>query len=70
MKLYICLLIQAKVFYKLIVSTWMWVARHALSTQKNKFVISLQYLNENIQDEVDFLPANKNQRFLQIDTSF
>ena len=29
---------------------------------------TLQYLKENVKDEVDFLRANKRQRFLQIDT--
>ena len=28
---------------------------------------SLQYLRENVNDEVDFLPADELQRFLQID---
>ena len=27
-----------------------------------------RYLKENVKDEVDFLPADKHQRFLQIDT--
>ena len=39
---------------------------HAQSTQKNKFTISLQYLKENVRYEVDFLPADKRQRFLQV----
>ena len=39
---------------------------HAQSTQNNKFIISFQYLKENVKDDVDFLPADK-QRFLQID---
>ena len=43
-------------------------ARHALSTQNNKFAISLQYLKEKVMDEVDFLHADKHERFLQIDT--
>ena len=38
------------------------------STQNNKFAISSQYLKENVRDEVDFLPADKRQRFLPIDT--
>ena len=37
---------------------------HAQSTQNNKFAISLQYLRENVKD---FLPADKHQRFHQID---
>ena len=28
----------------------------------------LQYLKENVKDEVDFLPKNKDERFFQIDT--
>ena len=28
----------------------------------------MQYLNENVNDEVYFLSADKHQRFLQIDT--
>ena len=35
---------------------------------KQQVCISLQYLNENVKDEVDFLPTDKHQRFLQIDT--
>ena len=30
--------------------------------------ISLQYLKENLKDEDDFLPADKRQKFFQIDT--
>ena len=30
--------------------------------------INLQFLKENRKDEVDFLPAGKHQRFLQIGT--
>ena len=61
------MLIKIKVFYKLVVSFWVCVARHAQSIQ-NKFSISLQYLKENMTDEVDFLPADKHQTFLQNDT--
>ena len=49
---------------------WVCVARHAKSTQNNKFAISLQYLKENMNDEADFLPVDKRPRFLQIDTIF
>ena len=45
----------------------MCIARHAQSTQSNMFTISLQYLMENVEDEVDFLPADKRQRFIQSD---
>ena len=49
-------------------SLWVWLARYAQSTQNNKFTISLQYLKKNVKDDVDFLPADKCQRFLQSDT--
>ena len=68
MKFIFCLQINKKVFCKLIVSIRACVARHAQSTQSNKFAISLQYLKENVKDEVDFLSADKHQRFLQIDS--
>ena len=32
------------------------------------FTISLQHRKENVKDEIDFLPADKRQRFLQSDT--
>ena len=54
--------------YKLLLSFWVWVTMKAQSTQTSKFTISLQYLKENVKDEVDFLPADKHQRFLQIDS--
>ena len=57
------------VFHELIVSLWVCVARHAQRTQTNKFAASLQYLKENVKDEADFLPSDKHQRFLQMDTT-
>ena len=47
---------------------WVCITRHAKSTQNNKFTISLQYLKENVKDEVDFLPPGNRQGSLQIDT--
>ena len=67
LKWFFCLQINTKVFYKVIVF-WMCVTRLAQSTQNNKFAISLQYLKENGKNEVDFLLADKHQRFLQNDT--
>ena len=55
-----CLQINRNIFYKLKVSLWVCVAKHAQSTQNNKFAISLQYLKENVKDEVDFLPVDKH----------
>ena len=60
--------INIEVFCKVIVSFWVCVARQAQSTKNNQFTISLQYLKENMKDEVDFLPADKCWRLFQIDT--
>ena len=30
--------------------------------------MSLEYLSENVKDEVDFLPVDKHRIFLEIDT--
>ena len=54
MKLIFHLQINTKIFYKLIVSLLVCIARHAKSTQNNNFIISLQYLKENVKDGVDF----------------
>ena len=73
--------ISFEVFYKLILSFWVFVTRHAESTPKKFaylwgtsrkawliklifFAISLQYLKENVKNEVDFLPEEKHQSFL------
>ena len=45
--------ININVFYKLIVSFWICVARHAQITQ-NKKLASLQYLQKNVGDEIIF----------------
>ena len=58
--------INIEVFYKLILSFWVCVTRHAQSTQ-NKFVY-LAISPEKLGDEVDFLPADKHDSSLQIDT--
>ena len=57
-----------EVFYKLILSIWVCVTKHAQSTQNNKFAISLQYLKKDVSDEVDFLHVDKHRGLLQIDT--
>ena len=46
----------------------MCVTRHAQITQSSKFVISWKYLKKEVNDEVDFLHADKHERFLQINT--
>ena len=44
------------------------MAKHVQITQNNKFTISLQYFKKEVSDEVDFLHADKNESFLQVDT--
>ena len=68
MKLNFGLQINTTVSYKMMVSLWICEARQAQSTKNNQFTICLQYLKEDMKDEVDFLPANKCWRFFQIDT--
>ena len=65
-----CLQINTKVFYKMIVSFWVCVVSHAQSTQNNKFVISLQYLIENVKDEVDFSLQINVKGFFKLILSF
>ena len=67
-KLIFCLQINTNVFYKLLLSLWVCLARHAQTTQNNKFAISLQYLKKELSDEVDFLHADKHESLLQIDS--
>ena len=59
MKLIFCLQRNTKVFYKMIASLWVYVARHAESTGNNKLTTYLQYFKESMKNEVDFLPADK-----------
>ena len=60
-EVHFCLQINAKIFYKLI-------ARDPQKTQNKKStLLHLEYLKENLKDEVDFLPADKRQWFLQVD---
>ena len=44
------------------------MTRHAQITQNNKLAIFLQYLKKEVSDEADFLHADKDESFLQIDT--
>ena len=66
MKLIFCLQINTKDFYKLIVPLWVCIARHAQSIQNDKMTISLQYLKENMEDEVDFLPEDNFKDFFSL----
>ena len=67
-KLILRLQMDTLVFYKLIVSLWVCLARHAQITQNNKLAISVQYLNKELSDEVDFLHADKHENLLQTDS--
>ena len=44
------------------------MAGHAQITQYSKFDISLQFLTNEVIDEVDFLHAEEHKGFLQINT--
>ena len=44
------------------------MTRHAQITQNNKFSDSLDYLKKEVSDKVDFIHANKDENYLQIDT--
>ena len=66
MRLIFCLQINAKVYYKMIVSLWVFVARHVQSTENNKFKISLQYLKENVKDELDFFLLINFEGFFKV----
>ena len=68
MKVIFGMKINIKVFYKLIPSFLVVVARHDQSTQNNKFAISLQYLKKELRNEDNCLHEDKHQSFLQVDT--
>ena len=54
-----------KVFYKLILSFWVWVTRHAKSAQNKKFVY-LCNIQKSMGDEVAFLRSDKHKSFLRV----
>ena len=58
--------INTKSFYQLVVSLWLCMARHSQSTQNNNFIISLQYLKENVKDGVDFSLLIIIKRFFKV----
>ena len=66
MNLIIYLQVNVNGFFKFPLSFQVCVARHAQIAQNNKFAISLQYLNKELSDEVDFLHADKHQSFLKV----
>ena len=50
--------INIKVFYKLVVTFFLVIARYAWSNQNSKSVISFQYLKKEVRGKVDFLHAD------------
>ena len=44
------------------------MARHDHITQNSKFAISLQYLQKELSDEIDFLHSDKHESIGQIDS--
>ena len=65
-KLIFCMQIIMKVSYKLLLWFLIGMVKHSQSYQNSKFPMSLQYRIKN--GKVDFLLAEKHQRFLQTDT--
>ena len=47
MNLILCIQVNVKGFFKLLLTFWASVARHAQIAQNNKFAISLQYIRKN-----------------------
>ena len=54
-----------KVPYKLVM-IFEGMVKHSQSSQNVKFAMSLQYLQKQVRDEVDFLHADKRRSFLQV----
>ena len=63
MKLIFCMQITMRTCYKLIVwFRWVWSS----ISRVPKIAISLQYLEKEVKDEVDFLHADKHPSFLKV----
>ena len=43
------------------------MVKHSQSSQKSKFVMSLQYFKKEVRDEVESLHADKYQISIQVD---
>ena len=43
------------------------MVKHFQSSQNTKFAMSLEYLEKENRDEVDFMHADKHQNFLKVD---
>ena len=55
-----------KVPYKLMLWYLIGMVKHSQSSQNIKFAMSLQYLQKQVWDEVDFLHEGEHQSFLQV----
>ena len=60
--------INIKVFYKLILSFWVFVARHTQSTQSKKFACLYNISRKMGRIKLLFLLADKHKSFLQVDS--
>ena len=56
-----CVKISIKFFYRLVVLCLLVIAKHTQNTQNGKFVTSLQCLETERRDKVDFMDAGKHQ---------
>ena len=70
MKLIFCLQINFKNSFKLIISFQTGVARYAQISRNNKFSNSLQFLKKEVSDEVNFLHADKHERYRKAAQAF
>ena len=68
--------INIEIFYKLILSFWVCATRHAQNTQNKKFGYLCNISRKACEwggrggggGEDDFLPANENESFVQVDS--
>ena len=65
--MFFCIQINIKFLYKLILSFWMCVTRHAQSTQNKKFAYLCNISSKAWRMKL-FFPANKHEGFLQVDS--
>ena len=61
---------EIRVSYKVILSSLMGMINHSQSTQSNKLAIFLQYLKKEVRNGVNFLYADKHQRFYKLGLLF
>ena len=66
MKLRFYMQVKMKIIYKLILWFLMGMVKHSQSSLNCKFAMSLQYLEKDVREEVDFLHADKHQNSQQV----